>query len=832
MQITSTTALRTYASRFGASLDDAVLANHHDDPRMKCYRPMRYGRPAVRKLVVSYLLGLLLLCGGSNAAFAQSEMRIGVLAFRGQEDAFERWQPTARYLSERIGGYRFSIVPLTLEGMLSSVAADQLDFILTNTGNYVVLENAYGISRLATLKVLHLGEEFTQFGAAIFTRHDHPRLEQISDIAGHSMMAVSDDAFGGFQMAWRELIDNGVDPFTDLASLQFSGFPQDDIVHAVLAGRVDVGTVRSGTLERMAAEHLIDIDRIRILGARTSDAFPFAHSTRLYPEWPFAKARKTPEKLAQRVAIALLELEPDSSAVVSAFAAGWTIPLDYGPVHELFRELQIGPYAYLAKPSLVSIWREYKGWIIFSMLMMLLLVGLLILIGRANRRISQSETRFREEAEQRRQAQELLVAHKANLEIRVEERTAELADVNSSLRRSESTLRAMHDITTDPDTDFDTKLESLLHEGCVFFGMRFAIVRDAGEAITCRVSIDSSASPQQQSRIADCLRDEIRAAGKPVSIADFRQHPLLANPVEGADLSGAAIGVDFQVDDKIAGYILFGNCNAVERSFSDVDIDILQLMAQWLGGEIERSEIIRRAQEHQAQLAHVARLNTMGEMATGIAHELNQPLTAILNYSNGGLRLLQKQGELDSVVHDALSGISNDARRAADIIKRLREFIKRGEHRPERFALRDCIEAAIELLRPRLVQHQIDVSVDYAADVDEIVADRIQIEQVVVNLVLNAIDALQAVDPAMRRINIDIAETDSRQVAVAISDTGGALEENVIGQLFDPFYTTKTEGMGMGLSISRSIVEAHGGTIECRVDVSRQPTFRFTLPLI
>ena len=96
-------------------------------------------------------------------------MRIGVLAFRGQEDAFERWQPTARYLSERIGGYRFSIVPLTLEGMLSSVAADQLDFILTNTGNYVVLENAYGISRLATLKVLHLGEEFTQFGAAIFT---------------------------------------------------------------------------------------------------------------------------------------------------------------------------------------------------------------------------------------------------------------------------------------------------------------------------------------------------------------------------------------------------------------------------------------------------------------------------------------------------------------------------------------------------------------------------------------------------------------------------------------------------------------------------------------
>jgi two-component system sensor kinase FixL len=253
-------------------------------------------------------------------------------------------------------------------------------------------------------------------------------------------------------------------------------------------------------------------------------------------------------------------------------------------------------------------------------------------------------------------------------------------------------------------------------------------------------------------------------------------------------------------------------------------------MAQWLGGEIERTEFNRRAQEHQAHLAHVARLNTMGEMATGIAHELNQPLTAILNYSSGGLRLLQKQGDDDTEVQAALTNIGNDARRAAGIIKRLREFIKRGEHKPERFLLRDCIEPAVELLRPRLIQQGIDVSVNYAPGVSDIVADRIQIEQVVVNLVLNAVDALQAVDKESRKIKIDVGETESSGISVSISDTGMGLTRDVVRHLFDPFFTTKSEGMGMGLSISRSIVESHGGTIEYLISESRQPTFRFTLP--
>jgi two-component system sensor histidine kinase TtrS len=169
-----------------------------------------------RRLILLLSLAGLLLGICSNPLHAQAELTIGVLAFRGEQDAIERWSPTADYLSSSMTEYQFQVVPLSLEGMRSHVEQDKLDFVLTNTGNYVVLEDAFGISRLATLKVRHLGQDFTQFGAVIFTRRDHPELNRIADIADHTMMAVSRNAFGGFQMAWREMIEVGIDPFADL----------------------------------------------------------------------------------------------------------------------------------------------------------------------------------------------------------------------------------------------------------------------------------------------------------------------------------------------------------------------------------------------------------------------------------------------------------------------------------------------------------------------------------------------------------------------------------------------------------------------------------------
>ena len=577
---------------------------------------------------IGWLLWFGLLLGQSPVVAAEQDtLTIGVLAFRGDDAAYARWSAMADYLSDRIGGHRFRILPLSLEGMSEMVAGDRLDFILTNTGNYVMLEHAFGVSRLATLELRHSREVLTQFGAVLFTRANHPSLRRLDDLPGHSMMAVGRNAFGGFQMAWREMKDLGIDPFADLQDLQFVGFPQDDIVLAVIDGRIDAGTVRSGTIERMAADGAIDLDGIRVLGARNNPQFPFLHSTRLYPEWPFAKSRNTPEDLAQRVAIALLQMDPDSRAARQSFAAGWTIALDYGPVHELFRELEIGPYAYLSKPNPGLIWREYRGWILFILFLLSLLLAMFYLV--------------------------------------------------------------------------------------------------------------------------------LRAAGH------------------------------------------------------------------------------RREQRHQAQLAHIARVNSMGEMAAGIAHELNQPLTAVLNYANGCTRLLKKD-HIDGVqLQAALDRLAADARRAADIIRSLREFVARDKLRQRDLSIRECIEPALQLLRSRLRQCQIQVDLNYESPLADIHADRIQIEQVVVNLLLNAIDALQedSGKPSMKQILVEVYAMDTRYIAVAISDSGPALSDAIAAQLFDPFFTTKPEGMGMGLSISRSIIESHGGTIEYLQNERQQPTIRFTLPI-
>ena len=779
---------------------------------------------AVRLLALFALL--LYRC---PAVAADSELTLGVLAFRGEQAALQRWSETADYLSRNLDGYRFRLLPLTLDGMREAVAGDRLDFVLTNTGNYVVLEHAYGISRLATLETTHGGQSYTQFGAVIFTRRERDDLNSLQDLKGQSMMAVSINAFGGFQMAWRELLVAGVDPLKDLSALRFSGFPQDDIVHAVLAGEVDAGTVRSGTLERMAAEGIIDIDSIKVLGARSEDRFPFLHSTRLYPEWPFAKARRTPADLAQKVAIALLQMQPGGEPADRAYAVGWTIPLDYGPVHDLFRELGLGPYAELGKPSLASVWREYRAWIVFSLVLMLVLIGLTLSILRANRRISLSEARYRDEVEQRREAQESLAAHKQNLEIRVRERTAELAEANRSLRRNEAVLRAIHDITTDSGTDLALKLEALLRQGRDFFAMEFAAVRSLAPpridpGVDCELDID--AAPEASASILAWLRDSAGVCGDYSIVADFAD----AGEDPGAPKSGCAIAAPFRVRDEIAGFILFAASGPAPRAYSDVDVDILMLMTQWIGEEIERRETDRRAQEHQAQLAHVARLNTMGEMATGIAHELNQPLTAILNYTSGSLRLMQKHGVVDSELREAIEKVGQDARRAAEIIRRLRDFIKRDRLREERFSLRECIESAVELLQPRLSRQNIEVSVEIDRVAGEVVADRIQIEQVVVNLLLNAIDALQSSEQARKSVSVRVFAGAAGSLVVEIGSSGPAIDPSIVPNLFDPFFTTKGDGLGLGLSISRSIIESHAGEIGYLLNSSGQPAFRFTLP--
>ncbi|MCW8931514.1 MAG: diguanylate cyclase [Gammaproteobacteria bacterium] len=296
------------------------------------------------------------------------EVSIGVLAHRGAEKANLMWMPTAKYLESKIKGYQFKLIPLSLPEMEQSVKNNELDFILTNTGNYVNLEFPYGITRVATLKNMRQGKPYTSFGAVIIVRSDNEQINSLSDLEGKSFAAVSKNAFGGFQMAWRELKQAGINPFEDFSSIKFMGFPQDDIVKSVRDGIVDAGTVRTDTLERMIKSGEINSNDFRILNQKKHTDFPFFHSTALYPEWPFARARNTDDDFATQVVIALLSLSPNDPVSKAGLNAGWTVPLSYQSVHDIFKELKVGPYAKNGKVTLTQIIKQYRYWLMIIIL--------------------------------------------------------------------------------------------------------------------------------------------------------------------------------------------------------------------------------------------------------------------------------------------------------------------------------------------------------------------------------------------------------------------------------------------------------------------------------
>lgn len=409
-------------------------------------------RKSVRWLAALLLVGLLLSSTEVIAAQAEkTAVRIGVLAYRGVALAQQMWQPTVDYLNGELPQYHFILVPLDLKTMEAAVAADDIDFVLTNTGHYVVLEARYGTTRILTLRNLREGQPYTVFGAVIFTRADRHDIDDLDDLRSKSFGAVAKTAFGGFQMAWQVFDEAGIDPFSDFSDLRFMGFPQDDIVYAVRDKKLDAGTVRTDTLERMAAKGLVRLSDFKILARRETPGFPFLHSTALYPEWPFAETRHTPKMLAKQVAIALLLLPVDSAAARAGKNAGWTVPLDYQVVHDMFRKLHIAPYHKTHQITLIDVARKY--WPLVLILALTIGFGTFhivrvdrLVIARTKELKDSNDALEHEIAErakqqaimhrttlQLRQREDELNRHRNHLEELVGQRTHELSTVNKEL---------------------------------------------------------------------------------------------------------------------------------------------------------------------------------------------------------------------------------------------------------------------------------------------------------------------------------------------------------------------------------------------------------------
>jgi PAS domain S-box-containing protein len=241
-----------------------------------------------------------------------------------------------------------------------------------------------------------------------------------------------------------------------------------------------------------------------------------------------------------------------------------------------------------------------------------------------------------------------------------------------------------------------------------------------------------------------------------------------------------------------------------------------------------RSEEQRRG--HQEQLAHVSRVAMMGELATGLAHEINQPLCAIISNAQSGQRFLLGDLFDRQEIREVLSDIIADGRRASDVIQKLRTFLKRGDLERKPLDINEVCREVIDLVRRDAVEHHVDIRLELESSVPPVEGDRIQLQQVLLNLILNGFEALASVEPESRHLTITTSCPAPRVVAVAVEDSGPGFLDEDVNNVFEPFVTSKPNGLGMGLSISRTIIESHAGRLWATRNADRGATFQFTLP--
>ncbi|KAA3628175.1 MAG: PAS domain S-box protein [Proteobacteria bacterium] len=704
-------------------------------------------------------IAVFVLLGGTAVSAAEQLVSIGILTHRGKEPTLAAWAPTAQYLSEQVPGHRFVVTPLGFDDVDPAVAALAVDFILANSGMYVDLEVRHGVSRIATLYNRRSdNQRYNVFGGVVFTRADRSDLEGLKELRGSRFAAVHPISLGGYQMSLRELHALGIDPQEDFQVLDFLDV-HDRVVRGVLDGTYDAGTVRTDILERMVLDGKIEEKQYRVINPQPySEDFPFVRSTRLYPEWPFAKARHTSNELAQKVAVALLSMPRDHPAALAGRYAGWTVPLDYQPVHELFKELNLGPYATLERVTPEAVWRKYWYWIVAAMLLLLAAVSIATWIMRLNRELERA---------------------KAGLE-----------------RRHESILSSVGEGVYGVDLEGRSTFVNPAMERLTGWSAEELIGQKQHDLLH-HTKADGSAHPREECPVYLTMRD-----GRQRQVEDiFWRKEGTSFPVE---FTSAPVK---DLKGKIVGSVVV---------FRDIT---------------ERREAEAAERNRQTEIAHAARLSTMGEMATGIAHEVNQPLSAIANYTAACIRMLNSEEYSRESLLQAMQLTARQARRAGEIIRRIRAYIRKAGPAPKPVDINALVREVVGLLTPDSQRQGIVIDLMLDPGLPRVPAHAIEIEQVTLNLARNAIDAMAGAEQDPMILTISTLMGGDREVEVRVSDCGVGFHGSDSEAVFTPFFTTKSSGMGLGLSISRRIVESHGGRLWATANEDRGATFHFSLPL-
>jgi len=734
-----------------------------------------------RCIRAAWLLALFLLF---SSAWAKEpvlqDVRLGVLSFRSLEHTAAQWGPLADYLSQRIPGYRFRIVPLFYPDLDQAVARHELDLVLTNPEHYVLLRSRHGLAAQATLMPMAGDFPVSQFGGVILVKADRSDLKTFADLKGKRLASPSEQSLGGYLMQRWALLQAGVDITSDLRDLQFTGMPHDKVVFAVLAGHADAGFVRTGVIEALVKEGKLKPGQVRVLKQAETPEFPQLLSTDLYPEWPFSATSAVPGWFTKQVVHALFELEPNSEVARTGKFFGFTSAGDYSQVETIMVKLRVHPDYQFTFAMFIE---RYSYWVVAALSVLLVAALVLIAMRRVNRRLRMALA----EAER-------LALRDALLESLGEgvigiDKVGNITFINATalsnlgFTREEALGRDLHAITHHHHPD----------------GRRYA--RE------------------------DCPIFATLQSGRPHSGEEwyFRKHgegfPVSLNAQPIVDAEGQIQGVVTAFQDITQ-----------EKS----NLDELARYRHHLEDLVAR----RTAELASAMTAAEAANQAKSAFLANMSHEIRTPMNAIV-----GLTYLLRRDVRDAGQQSRLAKVATAAKHLLGIINDILDFskIEAGKLTLEStdFSLEQVLGGVSHLVEERLrekglvLRSEIDPALSGVLRSGVLRGDPTRLSQVLLNYLSNAVKFTEQGQITLRA---RVLEEDAAGLLLRfeVEDTGIGVAGDRLPRLFQSFEqadsstTRKYGGTGLGLAISRRLAELMGGQVGAESQPGRGSTFWFT----